>query len=103
MSSPAKSEVISPAFSYDAPAIVQREANVKDYPAEYERSIQDPDAFWAAEAANFTWTRKWDKVCEWDGVHHKWFVGGKTNITLSCSGPPCQERPFQSRRLHLAR
>ncbi len=84
MSTPGKSEIISPAFSYDAPGIVQREATVKDYRAEYERSMQDPDAFWAAEAANFTWTKKWDKVSEWDGVNHKWFVGGKTNITLSC-------------------
>ncbi len=49
-----------------------------------ERSIQDPEAFWAAEAANFAWSKKWDKVREWDGVHHKWFVGGKTNITVSC-------------------
>jgi acetyl-CoA synthetase len=84
MSSPTESEIISPAFSYDAPEIVQCEANIKDYRAEYERSIQDPEAFWATEAANFTWIKKWDKVREWDGVHHKWFVGGKTNITLSC-------------------
>jgi acetyl-CoA synthetase len=75
--------VISPAFSYDAPAIVKREANIKDYPAEYERSVQNPEAFWAAEAENYTWLKKWDKVCEWDGAHHKWFVGGKTNITLN--------------------
>lgn len=84
MSSPTKSEIVSPGFSYDAPAIAKREANIKDYLAEYKRSIEDPDAFWAAEAANFTWSRKWDKVLEWDGVHHKWFVGGKTNITVSC-------------------
>jgi acetyl-CoA synthetase len=76
--------VNSPAFSYDAPGIVKREANVKDYRAEYERSIQNPEAFWAAEAENFTWTKKWEKVREWDGIHHKWFVGGKTNITLNC-------------------
>jgi acetyl-CoA synthetase len=84
MSSPAKSEAIFSESPYDAPAVVRREANIKDYLAEYERSIQDPEAFWAAEAANFTWTKKWDKVREWDGMHHKWFVGGKTNITVSC-------------------
>jgi acetyl-CoA synthetase len=83
MSSSIDSEVISPAFSYDAPAIVKREANIKDYSAEYERSVQNPEAFWAAEAENYTWLKKWDKVCEWDGAHHKWFVGGKTNITLN--------------------
>jgi len=84
MSTIARPDVNSPAFSYDAPGIVKREANVKDYRAEYERSIQNPEAFWAAEAENFTWTKKWEKVREWDGIHHKWFVGGKTNITLNC-------------------
>jgi len=84
MSTVARPDVNSPAFSYDAPNIVKREANVKDYRAECERAIQDPEAFWAAEAENFTWTKKWEKVREWDGVHHKWFVGGKTNITLNC-------------------
>jgi len=84
MSSSVKPDMASPTFSYDAPMIVQREANIKDYPAEYERSIKDPDAFWAAEADQFTWFKKWDKVREWDGVHHQWFVGGKTNITLNC-------------------
>ncbi len=83
MSSPVKSDVISPAFSYDAPAIVQREAVIKDYSTEYDRSVQDPEAFWAAEAENFTWFKKWDKVREWDGIHHQWFVGGKTNITVN--------------------
>jgi len=34
-------------------------------------------------AASFSWSRKWDKVLEWDGVHHKWFTGAKTNITIN--------------------
>ena len=54
MSSTAKPDLISPSFSYDAPSIVTRDANIQDYQAEYERSIKDPEAFWAAEAANFT-------------------------------------------------
>jgi acetyl-CoA synthetase len=77
-------DVNSPSFSYDAPPIVQREATIKNYQAEYDRSIKDPEAFWAAEAENFTWTKKWEKVLDWDGIHHKWFVGAKTNITLNC-------------------
>ena len=84
MSHDDKNDLMSPGYSYDAPEIVKREANVQDYGAEYARWQKDPDAFWAAEAANYSWLKKWDKVCEWDGVNHKWFVGGKTNITLSC-------------------
>ena len=84
MSSPTEPEVISPTFSYDAPAIVKREATIKRLSSRVSSvPFKDPDAFWAAEAENYTWLKKWDKVCEWDGAHHKWFVGGKTNITLS--------------------
>ncbi|MGZ4816565.1 MAG: acetate--CoA ligase, partial [Terriglobales bacterium] len=29
------------------------------------------------------WTVPWDHVYEFDGVHHKWFIGAKTNITIN--------------------
>ena len=57
-----------------------------DYDEAYRQSVQDPEAFWAAQAETFTWRRKWDKVLEWD-FHKpevKWFIGGKLNITENC-------------------
>ena len=68
---------------YPAPQIVVDQVHTKNWAAEFERSIQDPDAFWAEQAAQFTWTQPWSKVLDWDGVHHKWFVGASTNITLN--------------------
>ena len=68
---------------YSPPAVVAARARQKDYAGEYRRSIEDPAAFWGAYARRFEWSRPWDRVLDWDGVHHRWFVGGKTNITVN--------------------
>ncbi len=68
---------------YAAPAIVKEQALVKDWPAELKRFQQDPDAFWADIAKQFIWSKPWDKVFEWDGIHHQWFTGARTNITVN--------------------
>ena len=61
--------------------------NEERYTAMYDRSINDPDAFWAAQAEQFvTWFRKWDKVQDWDydSVDIKWFAGAKLNVSYNC-------------------
>jgi acetyl-CoA synthetase len=68
---------------YPAPQIVVDQVNTKNWTAEYERSVQDPEGFWADIAKGFTWSQPWSKVLDWDGVHHKWFLGAKTNITVN--------------------
>lgn len=68
---------------YPAPEIVVRDAIQKDRLGECDRAKKDPERFWADYASRFTWSRKWDRVLEWDGVHHKWFTGAKTNITTT--------------------
>ncbi len=40
--------------------------SVEEYHSAYERSISDPEGFWAEIAAAFTWRKPWDKVLEWD-------------------------------------
>ncbi len=52
----------------------------------YQRSIDDPEGFWAEQADTFHWQKKWDKVLEWDFAKPdvKWFVGGTLNITENC-------------------
>ncbi|TCK03407.1 acetate--CoA ligase [Phorcysia thermohydrogeniphila] len=60
-----------------------KRANVKDYEAEYRRFKEDPEAFWASVAEELFWYEKWEKVLEWNYPYAKWFVGGKTNITVN--------------------
>ena len=68
---------------YAAPAIVADNVLQKDWNAESERSFRDPEVFWADYARRFEWSHPWSKVLEWDGVHHQWFTGAKTNITIN--------------------
>jgi len=77
------SNLLSVEEEYPAPKIVADQALTKDWKGEYERSIKDPDGFWADQASQFTWTQPWTKVLDFDGVHHKWFLGAKTNITIN--------------------
>lgn len=68
---------------YPAPPIAAENALLKNARAEYEKWLAAPDKFWAEQAENFVWTRRWDKVSEFDGVNHAWFTGGKLNITIN--------------------
>jgi acetyl-CoA synthetase len=83
ISTPNISNLLAIEEEYPAPKIVVDQVQTKNWTAEYERSIKDPEGFWADEARKFIWSQPWTKVLDWDGVHHKWFLGGKTNITIN--------------------
>ena len=76
--------------TYPVPAAVAAQANVtaEQYQAMYERSLNDPDGFWAEQAGKYlTWTKKWDKVLDWsftDNIHINWFTGGQLNVAENC-------------------
>jgi acetyl-CoA synthetase len=56
------------------------------YQKAYQQSVQDPEAFWAEIAENFTWQKKWEKVLEWNFKEPRveWFKGAQLNITENC-------------------
>ncbi len=67
----------------------QRQARVSSmdaYRADYERSVNEPEAFWSAVARRVVWNKPFTKVLEWDfhGGHVKWFEDGALNVTVSC-------------------
>ena len=51
----------------------------------YKSAESDLAGFWAKEAENLHWFKKWDKVID-DSKKpfYKWFVGAKTNIAYNC-------------------
>ena len=59
---------------------------LQQYNEAYKLSEENPEAFWASVAENFTWHKKWDKVLDWNFTEPKveWFKGGKLNITENC-------------------
>jgi len=60
--------------------------SIDEYRKMYERSLRDPDGFWAEEAETITWFRKWDHVSKFDfrTGDIKWFEGGKLNVSYNC-------------------
>ncbi|NDF12661.1 MAG: acetate--CoA ligase [Proteobacteria bacterium] len=62
-------------------------ADKATYERMYEASIREPDAFWAKQAEQLKWHKKWDKVSSggFSGDHQfRWFEGGKINVSENC-------------------
>ena len=60
--------------------------SIDEYRNRYQRSIEDPDSFWAEVADRITWTRRWDNVRQYDFVNAniRWFEGATLNACYNC-------------------
>jgi acetyl-CoA synthetase len=58
----------------------------EEYQQAYQKSVDQPEEFWADIAGNFQWRKPWLKVLEWNFTEPnvKWFRGAKLNITENC-------------------
>jgi acetyl-CoA synthetase len=59
----------------------------EEYKAAYDRSIEDPEGFWAEQAGNYlVWDRKWDTILAYDfhEAHIEWFKNGRLNASVNC-------------------
>jgi acetyl-CoA synthetase len=76
--------------TYPVPAEFAAQANInaEQYAEMYQRSVDDPEGFWAEQAEQYlTWSKKWDNVLDWSfegDVHIKWFEGGQINVAENC-------------------
>jgi acetyl-CoA synthetase len=60
---------------------VTNAAHIQEYENLYQRSLDDPEGFWAERAAELEWFQPWEQVLDDSNPpFYKWFVGGKTNI-----------------------
>ncbi len=50
----------------------------------YQKSMDEPEEFWAEQARRLDWYRTWDKVLEWKPPFARWFVGGRLNASHIC-------------------
>jgi acetyl-CoA synthetase len=75
--------------TYDIPASFAKNAHLDEahYLSMYQRSIEDPAAFWAEQADAFlSWDQRWDTVLDWDfhKGHIRWFEGARLNACYNC-------------------
>jgi len=45
----------------------------------HRRSLAEPEAFWAEQAAALHWSKPWERVLEWRDGGYRWFAGGELN------------------------
>ncbi|MDX2284407.1 MAG: acetate--CoA ligase [Bacteroidia bacterium] len=66
--------------------MASRIRSLAEYHETYQRSVEDPEGFWAEQASGFYWRKPWNQVLEWNfrDPDIKWFLGGKMNITENC-------------------
>ncbi len=74
---------------FNPPERIKEKAYIKsmdEYREMYDRSLKDPEGFWAEQAEIIDWFKKWDKVLDYDFKEGKiqWFIGGKTNAAYNC-------------------
>jgi acetyl-CoA synthetase len=74
---------------FNPPSEFSKKAHIKsfeEYKQIYERSISDPESFWAQQAQQLEWFKTWDKVHYWDAQKAicRWFEGGKLNASFNC-------------------
>ena len=69
--------------SFAANAWIDREK----YEQMYQKSVENPDQFWAEQAREFlTWSKPWTSVQSFD-FHQgtaSWFDGGELNVSVNC-------------------
>jgi propionyl-CoA synthetase len=60
---------------------VGQETNMTRYADFYQRSLNEPDVFWAEQAALIDWHQPFQQVCDYSQPPFaKWFVGGQLNL-----------------------
>ena len=79
-----KDHIYSPPMDFSVNAHVK---SLDEYRAIYDRSVSDPESFWAEQAEQrITWLEKWHTVRQYD--YHKaeiaWYLGGKLNACYNC-------------------
>jgi acetyl-CoA synthetase len=87
---------------YPVPAEFAAKSHIDQarYEEMYQRSVEDPEGFWAEQAEQFvTWSKPWNKVLDWsydrNNLYIKWFEGGKLNVSYNCIDRHLDERGDQ--------
>lgn len=73
------------------------------YKAFYQRSIDQPDAFWAEQARLIDWHKPFDRVCNYDKPPFvQWYEGGQTNLCHNAVDRHLKERADQAALIYVS-
>ncbi|WP_309626677.1 propionate--CoA ligase [Methylibium sp.] len=81
----------------------QTETDPMDYASFYRRSIDEPEAFWAEQAALIDWQRPFDQVLDnANPPFSRWFVGGTTNLCHNAVDRHLKDRGDQNALIYVS-
>ena len=49
-----------------------------------KEATDDPDGFWGRAAEQVRWSKKWDRVLDWQPPTFRWYAGGRSNLAYNC-------------------
>ena len=49
-----------------------------------KEATDDPEGFWGRAALELRWSKKWDRVLDWEPPTFRWYVGGRSNLAYNC-------------------
>ena len=80
---PKEHKIYSPSADWTVNAHIN---SLDKYKEMYNKSIEDPDAFWSDIAKRITWYKPWEKVRDFNFQNGeiKWFENGKLNVSYNC-------------------
>ena len=86
-------------FPPSAEVVQRAHINAAQYQAMYDRSINEPDAFWLEQAGTLDWFKQptvarkytWDTAAR--NVQHTWFEDGQLNVSVNCLDRHLKIRP----------
>src|SRR3989441_3033576 len=45
---------------------------------------EDPEGFWGRAAEQVRWSKKWERVLDWQPPTFRWYAGGMSNLAYNC-------------------
>ena len=73
--------------------------SLDQYNKMYKQSIEDPEGFWGQAGRDFVWNKPWTRVRDYSlgkEVFIKWYLDGKTNITVNALDRHLEKRGDQT-------
>jgi len=49
-----------------------------------KEATDDPEGFWGRAAEELRWSKKWERVLDWEPPTFRWYRGGRSNLAYNC-------------------
>ena len=90
-------EIYRPSEAFREGSLVR---SFDQYKEMYDRSVSNPEGFWAEQAERLTWFEPFEQVKNTsfasDSVSIKWYEGGKLNVSYNCIDRHLPQRAEQT-------